>query len=298
MMTPSWASIALLIPAVLAESTTTATSTTAAAATPSCTASLTTRLCDYEKPGPSFAVASSGREHCWGYCDAHPPCDFVIFAEGNPYLGTGTCWLYPGESFDESKGATTGCSNPYLYVYDKPECTGGTPTTTSGACTATETPSAVASVCGYPTTPGGCWDSCSASTGATDCLSQCAERESCSYVVFNPHNGNNSPYASGSCWMYSNGTFDAGSASECSGDPEQFVYENPCPKPSASASASASSSSSPSSSSAADGSGDTAVAASAAESSPTGENSASRGFSITGMNILAIAVAVLVWRAA
>ena len=94
--------------------------------------------------------------------------------------------------------------------------------------------------------------------------------------------------------MYSNGTFDAGSASECSGDPEQFVYENPCPKPSASAS----SSSSPSSSSATDGSGDTAVAASAAESSPTGENSASRGFSITGMNILAMAVAVLVWRVA
>lgn len=98
--------------------------------------------------------------------------------------------------------------------------------------------------------------------------------------------------------MYSNGTFDAGSASECSGDPEQFVYENPCPKPSAAASASASSSSSPSSSSATDGSGDTAVAASAAESSPTGENSASRGFSITGMHILAMAVAVLVWQAA
>ncbi|KFZ00682.1 hypothetical protein V500_00968 [Pseudogymnoascus sp. VKM F-4518 (FW-2643)] len=230
--TPFWVSIALWVPqalAVLAES-----SATSAAAAPSCTASLITSLCDYPSAGPEFSVASDGRPHCWGYCNDHPPCDFVIFAAGNPYTGTGSCLLYPGKTFDASKGSTD-CGNPYLSVYSKPVCAGGSATTTAGACAATASPSAIASVCGYPT-PGDCWDSCTASSGATNCLSQCAEADSCSYVVFNPHNPSNTPYSSGSCWMYPNGTFNAGSATPCSGSPEQFVYNNLCPKPSPSSS--------------------------------------------------------------
>lgn len=285
-----WASIALLIPAILAESTTSTTST--AAATPSCTSSLITRLCSYPEPGPEFAVASESRSSCWAYCEAHSPCDFVIFNAGNPTTGSGTCWLYPGESFDKNQG-TSDCANPNLYVYSKPECTGGTPTTTSGACAATETPSAIASVCGYPTPPRGCFDGCTASSGASDCLSQCAQADSCTYVVFNPRNPSGSPYSSGTCWMYPKGAFRAADASECTGDPEQFVYDNKCPKPSSSSSASLSSSST--SSSATDGSRGTGVVADAAVSSPTGENSAS-GLSLAGMNILTIGVAVFIWR--
>ncbi|BCS27088.1 uncharacterized protein APUU_60136A [Aspergillus puulaauensis] len=290
MIAPFWASIALLVPAVLTESTST---TSTAAATPSCTSSLITRLCSYPEPGPEFAVASESRSSCWAYCEAHSPCDFVIFSAGNPTTGTGTCWLYPGESFDKSQG-TSDCANPSLYVYSKPECAGGSPTTTSGACAATETPSAIASVCGYPTPPGDCFDGCTASLGASDCLSQCARADSCSYVVFNPRNPSGSPYASGTCWMYPSGTFKDGSASECTGDPEQFVYNNSCPKPSSSSSSSASSSSL--SSSTTDGSSRTGVVADAAVSTPTGENSAS-GLSLPGMDIFAIGVAVFIWRA-
>ncbi|KAL3477439.1 hypothetical protein BJX99DRAFT_125774 [Aspergillus californicus] len=238
-----WASITLSAQwavAVATESTTSTPSTTSTTATSSCTASLITSLCDYPEPGPEFAVASDGREFCWEKCNNSPPCDFVIFNEGNPYLGTGTCWLYPGETFDESEGSSD-CANPYLDVYDKPKCSGGTPTTTEGACAATATPSAIASVCGYPTPPGDCWEGCAASTGASNCLGLCAEADSCSYAVFNPHNPSNSPYGSGTCWIYPNSTFAAESASECSGDPEQFVYDNVCPKPSTSPSSTSSS---------------------------------------------------------
>ncbi|KAK4062004.1 uncharacterized protein Triagg1_10167 [Trichoderma aggressivum f. europaeum] len=225
-VTPFWASIALLraLP-VLAATSPSPTSTSAA---PSCTASLVASLCDYPEPGFNFAVASDGRASCWEYCNAHPPCSFVIFREGNPYTGTGTCWLYPGESYDASAGSS--CGNPYLFVYDEPVCK-GTPTSGSDSCAATATPSAIASVCGYPTPDDDCFSACTASGGATDCLSQCAKADSCSYVVFNPHNDDNSPYAPGTCWMYSNGTYDAGAATTCKGAPEQFVYQNPCPKP-------------------------------------------------------------------
>ncbi|KAI0144843.1 hypothetical protein BJ166DRAFT_78745 [Pestalotiopsis sp. NC0098] len=233
--TPFLASLGLLhTQAVLAQSTTTttaATSTTATSTAASCTASLITKLCDYPEPGPDFAVAAGGVADCWEYCNDHSPCSFVIFRAGNPYTGTGTCWLYPGETYNATAGSSD-CSNPYLSVYDAPVCSGGSATTTSGACAATATPSAIASVCDYPT-PGDCFDGCTASTSAGNCLSQCAAADACSYVVFNPHNPDNSPYASGTCWIYPNGTYDASLATACS-NPEQYVYVNSCPKPSSS----------------------------------------------------------------
>ncbi|KAJ5493809.1 hypothetical protein N7463_009896 [Penicillium fimorum] len=239
---PFWVSIALLFPRALAATesiATSATSTTSTATAPTCTSSLITSLCSYPKPDTHFAIASDGRPSCWEYCNAHPPCSFVIFSAGNPYTGVGTCWLYPGETFDESKGSSD-CANPSLSVYSQPVCAGGSATTTAGGCAATATPSAIASVCGYPA-PGDCFDSCAASSGASDCLSQCAKADSCSYVVFNPGDSSNSPYVPGSCWMYPNGTFEAGSASTCSDGPEQFVYKNVCPKPSSSSSSHSSS---------------------------------------------------------
>ncbi|KFA55937.1 hypothetical protein S40293_08851 [Stachybotrys chartarum IBT 40293] len=222
-----WASTALLlVPSVLAESTeTSATFSTTTSTAPSCTASLITTLCEYTEPGPEFAVAIESRDSCLDYCNEHPPCDFVIFAAGNPYTGTGTCWVYPGETFDASAG-NTDCGNPYLSVYGKPVCT-GTPTATP-VCAATSTPSAITSVCGYPT-PDDCFTGCIASSGAVDCLKSCVEADSCSYVVFNPRNPSNSPYASGTCWVYPNGTYVAEAATSCSEGPEQFVYTNPCP---------------------------------------------------------------------
>ncbi|KAL7922750.1 hypothetical protein ACQKWADRAFT_292312 [Trichoderma austrokoningii] len=301
-ITPFWASIALLraLPA-LAETSPTPTPTSTSAA-PTCTASLITSLCDYPEPGPDFAIASDGRPNCWDYCNAHPPCNFVIFLAGNPYTGTGTCWLYPGESYDASAGSTSGCDNPYLFVYDKPVCSGGTPT--SGGCAATASPSAVASVCGYPTPDDNCFSTCTASESATDCLSQCAKADSCNYVVFNPHNPDNSPYASGTCWMYPNGTFDAGAATTCSGAPEQFVYDNVCPKPSpsfsSSAAPSASSSAAARSSTGTEGTASatvgtgTAVAANAALASTTGKASAATALRLT--NPLAIYLAGLLWQ--
>ncbi|KAF1964503.1 hypothetical protein BU23DRAFT_561854 [Bimuria novae-zelandiae CBS 107.79] len=242
--------VALLhAPAVFAQATTTseASTTTTTTAASSCTASLVTTLCDYKDPGPEFAVAIDSRASCWEYCNDHQPCDFVIFAAGNPYTGTGTCWVYPGEKFDESTGESSSCGNPYLSVYNKPECAEpSTPTT--GTCAATASPSTIATICDYPA-PDDCFYTCSASEGASSCLSECADAESCSYAVFNPRNPSNSPYASGTCWIYTNGTYDAASAGTCSGKPEQFVYENPCPKPPASSSSPSASPSSSSSSS-------------------------------------------------
>jgi len=241
--------IALLhIPSVIAEPTVTATTTTTTTTSeePSCTASLITTLCDY--PEPFIAAASSGKAYCWDYCNENPPCDFVIFAAGNPYTGTGTCWVYPGETFDEAKGTTDGCSNPYLSVYGKPECKDDAPSATvpGGGCAATASPSAVASVCGYPP-PDDCFDSCKASSGAVNCLSLCAESEACSYAVFNPL-GTNSPYAPGNCWIFADGEYDAGKAGTCGSEsPKQYVYNNVCPKPSTV------SSSSPSATSGSDG---------------------------------------------
>lgn len=301
---PFRGSIILLVPGalgVLADpATMPASITTSTAAAPSCTASLITNLCSYPTPGPSFAVAIDSRASCWDYCNAHPPCDFVIFAAGNPYTGTGTCWLYPGETFDESKGGSD-CPHPYLSVYDKPVCDGGSPTTTAGGCTATATPSAIASVCGYPP-PGDCFYDCTASSGAPNCLSQCAEAESCSYVVFNPHNGNNSPYASGSCWMYPNGTFDAGATTTCSGAPEQFVYENLCPKPTPSPSSDSSSASDSSSNTgtaetatgspvpAAMGSDGTPTARKSTDSTTNDTNSAPAGLTLTTSLVVGMAI--------
>ncbi|KFY37450.1 hypothetical protein V494_04747 [Pseudogymnoascus sp. VKM F-4513 (FW-928)] len=227
---PFWASVALTL-AVFAGSTAATPTPSSTEAAPSCTASLVAELCDYPAPGPDFAVASSGKEHCWAYCDSHAPCDFVIFVAGNPSLGTGTCWLYPGETYDESKGEAAGnCQRSAFSVFSKPVCA-GSPTTSAGACAATASPSAIAEVCDYPT-PGDCSSSCSASSSAASCLSQCAQSDSCTYVVFNPMNPGGSPHSSGSCWMYPSGKFDAGSATKCTGAPEQFVYNNVCPKPS------------------------------------------------------------------
>jgi hypothetical protein len=295
--TPFWASIALLraLP-VLAQTTPTPTPTATSAA-PSCTASLVTSLCSYPTPGPDFAVAIDSKASCWDYCNAHPPCSFVIFAAGNPYTGTGTCWLYPGESFDASAGSSD-CANPYLSVYDQPVCrSSGSPT--SGNCAATATPSAIASVCGYPTPSDDCFSTCTASESASDCLSQCAKADSCSYVVFNPHNPDNSPYSSGTCWMYPSGTYDAGAATTCSGPPEQFVYKNACPKPSHStSSASSASSSAPARSSTGStvsgtvGAGTAAVANAALAT--TSKTSASTALQLT--HPLAICMAILLWQ--
>ncbi|KAF7526429.1 hypothetical protein PCG10_004125 [Penicillium crustosum] len=301
-----WVSIVLLIPralAVLTESiASSATVTTSTAAAPSCTSSLIASLCSYSKPGPNFAVASDSRASCWDYCNAHPPCNFVIFVAGNPYTGTGTCWLYPGETFDASKGSSD-CANPSLFAYSQPVCAGGSATTTAGACAATATPSAIASVCGYPA-PGDCFNDCIASTGASSCLSQCAEADSCSYVVFNPHNPSNSPYAPGNCWIFPNGTFNAGSVTTCSGAPEQFVYNNLCPKPSSSLLSSATERSSgngtasttpDSTTSAGTGSNGTETAVNTTGSTTTSENSAPVGLSPT--NALTVCMAIFIWHA-
>ncbi|OBT87762.1 hypothetical protein VE02_03098 [Pseudogymnoascus sp. 03VT05] len=227
---PFWVSIALLVPRALAAPA----DSSAAAAAPSCTASLITSLCDYPNAGPEFSVASSGKAHCWDYCNAHPPCNFAIFSAGNPYTGSGACLLYPGETFDASKGSTD-CGNPALSVYDKPVCPVGTATTTAGACAATASPSAVASVCGYPSPPDNCQSSCYASSGSADCLSICAKADSCNYAVFKALSPSKSPYSAGSCWIYTEGKFNPGAATACTGAPDQFVYnnlDNVCPKPS------------------------------------------------------------------
>ncbi|KAF2742125.1 hypothetical protein M011DRAFT_293579 [Sporormia fimetaria CBS 119925] len=196
-----------------------------------CEANLITTLCDYKKPELGTAVASSGKKMCWEYCNDNPPCNFVIFLAGNPYTGTGTCWLYPGEDFDESLGEP-GCGADHLSVFDKPVCA-NQPTPTNGVvCEATASPSAVASICDYPPPDEQCWYDCAASSGASNCLSQCAGRENCAFAVFNALNENSSPYGSGNCWMYPNGTFDASKAGSCDGNggkPNQFVYENKCP---------------------------------------------------------------------
>lgn len=237
MITPFWATIglSLLVPGALSATSTTSTTSTSTASSSTCTASLITTLCDYPEPADGTAVASSGKSNCWDYCNDNPPCSFVIFVAGNPYLGTGTCWLYPGENFDESKGSTSGCSNPYLSVYDEPVCSSPTTATaTASACAATRTPSAVAEVCGYPPPDEVCFYDCYASSGASNCLSICAEADSCSYAVFNPHNENNSQYEGGTCWVYPNGTYNADDTTICSGDAEQYVYKNACPKPSSS----------------------------------------------------------------
>ncbi|CAH0056808.1 unnamed protein product [Clonostachys solani] len=287
-----WASAALsLVPAAFAQSTTTSAplGTTTA---PSCTASLITKLCDYKDP--VIAAAIESKDSCLSYCNNHQPCSFAIFAAGNPYTGTGTCWLYPGESYDASAGTSTGCSNPYLSVYDKPVCA-GTPTSTAGACAATASPSAVASICGY-SPPDTCFSTCVASSGATHCLSACAEADACTYAVFNPHNSKNSPYLSGTCWIYTSGTYDAGNATTCSGEPEQYVYTNPCPKPSSSSSsASSSATASASGSGTASGTPSSSGAASATQDSATDkENSAASVVSLR--NSLALGVAMLLWQ--
>ncbi|PCH02531.1 Hypothetical protein PENO1_035140 [Penicillium occitanis (nom. inval.)] len=306
---PFWVSVALFslqARAVPTESVAiSATSTTSTATAPSCTSSLIASLCSYPEPGPEFAVAIDSRASCWDYCTAHPPCNFVIFSAGNPITGTGTCWLYPGENYEATEGSSN-CANPSLSVYSQPMCAGGSATAAAGACAATATPSAIASVCGYPA-PSDCFDDCIASAGASDCLSQCAKAESCSYVVFNPENPGNSPYTSGSCWIYPNGTFSAGSVTDCSGDPKQFVYNNSCPKPSPSSSYVPSSvterpsgtttaAGTPgSTTSTATSSNGTGTADTSIEATAGSKNSAPAAISFT--NPLAVAVAIFIWRA-
>ncbi|KAJ8114941.1 hypothetical protein OPT61_g3292 [Boeremia exigua] len=259
-----------------------------------CTASLITTLCDYKKPLPGTAVASTGKASCWEYCNAHQPCNFVIFVAGNPYTGSGTCWVYPDEKFDETLGEP-GCD--HLSVYDKPQC--AEPTPTAGACAATASPSAVATICDYPTPDDDCWSTCTASSGATDCLSQCAQSDSCNYVVFNPRNEMNSQFYSGTCWKYPNGTYDASKAGTCSGVTEQFVYENPCPKPSPTSSPSSASAPSGGSSPSATGSGAADVNAeqaseNTATSSVKANSVAHRGFEAGGSVL--VGVAALMWQ--
>jgi hypothetical protein len=285
---PFWASIALLpVQLVFAQSTvTSAASSTTTSAAPSCTASLVTSRCSYPEPGPEFAVASASRDSCWDYCNAHTPCSFVIFVAGNPTTGTGTCWLYPGQTFNGSAGSSD-CGHPGLSVYDQPVCTGGS-TATSGACAATATPSAVASVCGYPA-PSDCFTECIASEGASSCLSQCVNATYCSCAVFNPHNPSNTQYASGTCWIYTNGTYDAGATTTCSGNPEHFVYTNPCPKPSPSSS----SFSSAASSTTGTGTGTGIAAATPASTTPSQNLAPS---ALSHANPLAIGIAVLLWQ--
>ncbi|KAJ5769901.1 uncharacterized protein N7511_001952 [Penicillium nucicola] len=273
-------SIALLVPRAIAATPTTTT------ATPSCTASVITSLCSYPEP-TEFAVAIDSRASCWDYCNAHPPCSFEIFVPGNPTLGDGTCWLYPGQTFDASKGSSN-CSDPYLTVYAEPVCAGSSATTTSGACAATRTPSAIASVCGYPA-PEDCFDDCIASTGPSNCLSECASADACSYAVFNPAD-TSSPYGAGNCWVFPNGTYNAASATTCTGAPKQYVYKNPCPKSSSSSSATGRPSAT---GTAATTSGFTTSAASA--SSTSSKNSAPTGPSLA--NPLALGAAALMWHA-
>ncbi|OAG11171.1 uncharacterized protein CC84DRAFT_1158774 [Paraphaeosphaeria sporulosa] len=301
-----WASLALAhAPTVLSQGLRQATggpaptltsTSTAPTASSTCTANLVTTLCDYPSPEPGTAVASSGKANCWEYCNAHPPCDFVIFAAGNPYTGTGTCWLYPGEKFDETKGET-GCD--YLSVFDKPTCAGDAATPTSGACEATASPSAIAEVCGYPEPDDKCWSTCAASSGAVDCLSQCAE-DDCAFAIFYTGEGGGSQYGSGTCWKYPNGTYDASKAGTCAGRTEQYVYENKCPKKEAASSSSASSA--PSASASESGKaketgaagGDDAKAAEAKQGqNGTGEGSAAAGVTFSGM--LAAGVVGLMW---
>ncbi|KAJ5726134.1 uncharacterized protein N7483_007491 [Penicillium malachiteum] len=288
-----WASVALFVPRALAISATSTTSAattgTSTTSTATCTASLITTLCDYPEPDEGTAVASSGRANCWDYCNANPPCSFVIFVPGNPTLGTGTCWLYPGESYNSTE-ASTDCSDPYLEVYDEPTCSGGSATTTSGGCAATATPSAIAEVCDYPE-PADCDTiNCVASTGAVNCLSLCTEADSCSYALFYADNEDKSQYLDGSCWIYPSGTYDASSASTCNGTAEQYVYDNPCPKPIVS---------STSSTGTATGTGTASVSATGtavnASSTANTKNSAPTNMPLS--NPLAIGVAMLMWAA-
>ncbi|KAH8180136.1 hypothetical protein LIA77_01655 [Sarocladium implicatum] len=234
MFPSSWALVALLHASLaLTQSTTTGTTSATATADPDCEASLITTLCDYKEPESPFAVASSGKEHCWGYCDSHQPCNYVVFVAGNPYTGTGTCWLYPGEEYDPSAGTQDGCSRQVFEVYAKPTCKGGsTPTETGAAgCEATNSPSPIAEVCDYPPPDEQCFDDCYASSGSTHCLSLCAEKDECAFAIFNALNDAKSPYASGNCWVYPKGSFDKSKAGTCDGKPDQFVYKNVCPKP-------------------------------------------------------------------
>lgn len=304
--TPLWASLALYTPFALAQGLRQATggapaptsTTTSTAPTSTCTASLLTTLCDYPAPAPGTAVAASSKETCWEYCNAHQPCAFVVFARGNPTTGSGTCWLYPGEAFDASKGST-GCD--YLDVYDKPVCEGDA-SPTSGACAATATPSAVAEVCGYPEPEDKCFSSCAASEGAAECLSQCAESD-CAYAIFYTGEDGGSQYGSGTCWRYPDGTFDKSKAGTCTGKTEQYVYENKCPKKavasvSGATSASASASSSTSTSAAETGTaGSDAAKTDAANQGKdsTGESGAT-GSRLNGALVMCAGLFGLLWR--
>lgn len=258
-----------------------------------CTANLITQLCEYKKPEYGTAVASSGYKHCWEYCNGHQPCEFVIFVKGNPYTGTGTCWLYPGEKFDKSLGKE-GCD--YLSVYDKPTCAAdpAAPTPTNGGCAATASPSAVAEVCDYPNPEDNCWSSCAASSGASHCLSMCAQADKCNFAIFNPRTDGMSQYQSGTCWMYPNGTYDASKAGKCSGKTEQYVYENPCPKSGAKEGPSASGTTSVSPSASASASGSTGGALGQDGATKSEEKGGADGMKMSA--VLAVGVVMMMWQ--
>ncbi|KAJ5933854.1 hypothetical protein N7454_006183 [Penicillium verhagenii] len=300
--TPFWVSSALLIPqalALAASATTSTTTSTTAAAT--CTASLITTLCSYTEPADGTAVASDGSAFCWDYCNANPPCSFVIFRLGDPYTGDGTCWLYPGETFDASEG-TTDCDDPiFPFALPLPPPLPQPPLLIPAP--PLRPPSAVASVCGYPA-PADCDSNCYASSGASNCMSICAKADACSYTVFNTNNEDYSPYGDGTCWVYPSGTYDASNATTCTDNVYQYVYDNECPKPSTSSSSSSSSAtgtaaatsgSTTSTNIVSDGTDNGSNTTSASTATATSKNSASVGLSLP--NPLAMGMAALAWLA-
>lgn len=285
-----WASALALAPTVLAQGLRQATGGPEPTGTPvpwypspepeisDCKAELITTLCDYKPPEYGTAVASSGKAMCWEYCNEHQPCAFVIFVAGNPYTGTGTCWLYPGETFDASLGKP-GCD--YMSVFDKPDCG---PRKTTDACEAADTPTPLATTCDYPPPDEDCFYDCAASSGSSHCVGLCAKRDDrdCNYAVFVPRNEGKSQYGSGTCWMYPTGEYDASKGKTCSGTPDQWVFKNPCPKPPKPSTTSSSPSSPTSSGGSGSGSGsDSSSGDAGSDDSSSGDNS-SAAASATG----------------
>ncbi|KAH7028027.1 uncharacterized protein B0I36DRAFT_246458 [Microdochium trichocladiopsis] len=292
-----------------------APSTTTTSAS-SCTAPLIAELCDYPPPENAgyFAIAASGPSTCWEHCAKNAPCNFSVFLLNNPYTGTGTCWMYPGQSYNPAAGQADGCTRKSLSVYGQPTCSdpeqpiGGT-NTAPPACAATASPSPVAKICDYPPPPDGCFNSCAASASSAACLSQCAQSDSCAFAIFNPGNEPLDPNYSGNCWMYPEGAvFDPKLAGTCKGDkPEQYVYQNTCPKivkPSPSSSSEgggggAAGGASPTpgpSGTGGDVSGGAAAAA-GASSAPAPEKAAANGLAQASAGSVVLGAALLLWQA-
>lgn len=243
----------------------------ALAAEPTCTANLVTKVCGYENT--VLAAAEGSREGCYELCDSekYGPCKFAIFSPGNPYLGDGTCWLYPDESFDPAKEQDKGCGNPYLEVYDKITCQNNPKQTPTALCPAAASPTPVAKVCGYKA-PEDCDTTCIVSTGQTDCLNRCATADECAYVVFYTNNDAKSPWMSGNCWIYKDGKFDPKAVTACKDKPDQYVFDPACPKVTKTATASAAKETGSAASGSAAHETGSATSGAAAKASKTGES--------------------------